>query len=138
MLRRRGGQYLVGTPRSKLRREFERQLLAEDWQQVRKDVEVKLIPTAGSEETYILCRPTARRENEQAIRSRFSARIEKTLTAIEKRVAAGQMPGSSADGGTASDPSVHSTVAPSVGAQKTHKLQAVCQRRFKTEPFWPG
>ena len=90
LLRRRGGQYLVGTPRSKLR-EFERELLAEDWQQVREDVEVKLVPAAGGEETYILCRSTARREKEQAIRSRFSARMEKALTAIEKRVAAGQL-----------------------------------------------
>ena len=57
LLRRRGGQYLVGTPRSKLR-EFERQLLDDDWQQVRADVEVKLAPAPGGEETYILCRMT--------------------------------------------------------------------------------
>lgn len=90
LLRRRGGQYLVGTPRSKLR-EFERELLAEDWQQVRADVEVKLAPAPGGEETYILCRSTARREKEKAIRSRFSARMEKALTALQKRVAAGQL-----------------------------------------------
>ncbi len=90
LLRRRGGQYLVGTPRSKLR-EFERQLLAEDWLAVRADVEVKLVPAPGGEETYILCRSTARKEKEKAIRSRFSARMEKALTALEKRVAAGQL-----------------------------------------------
>jgi transposase len=90
LLRRRGGQYLVGTPRSKLR-EFERQLLADDWQQVRADVEVKLAPAPGGEETYILCRSTARQEKEQAIRSRFSARMDKALTALEKGVAAGRL-----------------------------------------------
>jgi transposase len=90
LLRRRGGQYLVGTPRSKLR-QFERELLAEDWQQVREDVEVKLVPAAGGEETYILCRSTARKQKEQAIRSRFSARMEKALTALQKRVAAGRL-----------------------------------------------
>jgi transposase len=90
LLRRRGGQYLVGTPRSKLR-EFERELLGEDWLQVRADVEVKLAPAPGGEETYILCRSTARKEKEQAIRSRFSARMEKALTALQKRVAAGQL-----------------------------------------------
>jgi hypothetical protein len=90
LLRRRGGQYLVGTPRSKLR-EFERQLLADDWQQVRDDVEVKLVSAPGGEETYILCRSTARKEKEKAIRSRFSVRMEKALTALEKRVAAGQL-----------------------------------------------
>jgi len=90
LLRRRGGQYLVGTPRRKLR-EFERELLAEDWLAVRADVEVKLVPAAGGEETYILCRSTARKEKETAIRSRFSTRMEKALTALQKRVAAGQL-----------------------------------------------
>jgi hypothetical protein len=90
LLRRRGGQYLVGTPRSKLR-EFERELLAEDWLHVRADVEVKLVAAPGGEETYILCRSSARKEKEQAIRSRFSARMEKALTALQKRVAAGQL-----------------------------------------------
>jgi transposase len=77
-LRRRGGQYLVGTPRLKLK-EFERQLLEGGWQQVRADVEVKLVPTPEGEETYILCRSAARQEKEKAIHSRFSARIEKAL-----------------------------------------------------------
>lgn len=90
MLRRRGGQYLVGTPRSKLK-QFERELLSEDWQQVRKDVEVKLAPAPGGEETYILCRSTARKEKESAIRSRFSLRMEKALVALEKRVAEGRL-----------------------------------------------
>jgi transposase len=90
LLRRRGGQYLVGTPRSKLR-EFERELLSEDWLAVREDVEVKLVPAPGGEATYILCRSTARKEKEQAIRSRFSARMDKALTALQKRVAVGQL-----------------------------------------------
>ena len=90
MLRRRGGQYLVGTPRSKLK-QFERELLAEGWQQARRDVEVKLVAAPGGEETYILCRSTARKEKEQAIRSRFSARMEKALTGLEKRVVEGQL-----------------------------------------------
>ena len=60
-LRRRGGHYLVGTPRLKLK-EFERQLLEGGWQQVRADVEVKLVPTPQGEETYILCRSAARQE----------------------------------------------------------------------------
>jgi transposase len=90
MLRRRGGQYLVGTPRSKLK-QFERELLAEGWQQARQDVEVKLVAAPGGEETYILCRSTARKEKEQAIRSRFSVRMEKALTALGKRVAEGRL-----------------------------------------------
>ena len=80
-LRRRGGQYLVGTPRAKLK-QFEQELLAEGWEQVRPDVEVKLVPTPQGEEIYILCRSQARREKEQAMRSRFSTRMEKALAAL--------------------------------------------------------
>jgi transposase len=43
------------------------------------------------EETYILCRSTARREKEQAIRSRFSARLEKALHGLQQRVAEGRL-----------------------------------------------
>jgi transposase len=89
-LRRRGGHYLVGTPRFKLK-EFERQLLEGGWQQVRADVEVKLVPTPEGEETYILCRSAARQEKEKAIHSRFSARIEKALASLAKRMAAGKL-----------------------------------------------
>ena len=89
-LRRRGGQYLVGTPRAKLK-QFEQPLLAEGWERVRPDVEVKLVPTPQGEEIYILCRSQARRAKEQAMRSRFSARMEKALTALAQRVTAGQL-----------------------------------------------
>ena len=89
-LRRRGGQYLVGTPRKKLK-EFERELLEGHWEQVRPEVEVKLVGTPNGEETYILCRSTTRKGKETAIRSRFSARMEKALGSLEKRVSAGKL-----------------------------------------------
>jgi transposase len=90
-LRRRGGQYLVGTPRAKLK-QFEQSLLETGgWKQVRPEVEVKLVPTPQGEETYVLCRSTARREKELAIRSRFSTRLEKGLKALAKRVAEGKL-----------------------------------------------
>jgi transposase len=90
VLRRRSGQYLVGTPRSKLK-EFERQLLEDGWEQVREEVQVKCVPMPGGEETYILCRTTGRAEKEKAIRSRFSARLETTLTSLAKSVAEGRL-----------------------------------------------
>jgi len=89
-LRRRNGQYLVGTPRSKLK-QFEAELLGEGWERVRDDVEVKRVAMPGGEETYVLCRTTARREKEKAIRSRFSAKIEKALGQLAQRVAAGKL-----------------------------------------------
>jgi transposase len=84
-LRRGGGQYLVGTPRKKLK-EFERELLEGGWQQVRPEVEVKLVITPQGEETYVLCRTAARKEKEKAIRSRFSTRMETALNKLKKRV----------------------------------------------------
>jgi transposase len=89
-LRRRGGQYLVGTPRSKLK-QFEAELLSEGWERVREDVEVKRVAMPGGEETYVLCRTTARREKEKAMRSRFSAQIEKALGQLAQRVATGKL-----------------------------------------------
>ncbi|MGA3328900.1 MAG: IS1634 family transposase [Terriglobia bacterium] len=89
-LRRRGGQYLLGTPRAKLK-QFEQPLLEGGWEQVRPAVEVKLVPTPQGEETYILCRSTARRAKALAIRSRFSTRWEKALPALQKRVAEGHL-----------------------------------------------
>ena len=80
----------MGTPRAKLK-QFEQELLAEGWEGVRPDVEVKLVSVPQGEEIYILCRSQARRAKEQAMRSRFSTRMEKALTALAKRVAAGQL-----------------------------------------------
>jgi transposase len=89
-LRRHGGQYLVGTPRSKLKR-FEQELLEGGWEQVRPDVQVKLVPTPQGEETYILCRSTARQAKEEAIHGRFSRQMEKALQALQKRVSEGKL-----------------------------------------------
>ena len=89
-IRRRGGQYLVGTRRSQLRT-VERELLAGPWTQVRPDVEAQLVPVPGGTETYVLCRSTARREKELAIRRRFSTRLEERLQRLERRVATGRL-----------------------------------------------
>ena len=45
-LRKRGAQYLVGTVRKKLK-EFEREMLEGGWEQVRPEVEVKLVAPTG-------------------------------------------------------------------------------------------
>ena len=89
-LRRRGGQYLVGTLRSKLK-EFEQQLLEGEWAKVQNDVEVKQVPTPSGEETYILCRSAARKAKEAAMRSRFSTSMEQALMKLQKRVASGKL-----------------------------------------------
>src|SRR6202165_3736019 len=87
---RRGGQYLVGTPRRQMRR-FEAALLPDNWTQVRSDVQVKQIAIPQGEERYILCRTAGRKEQEKAIRKRFSTRIEAALQALGKRLARGRL-----------------------------------------------
>jgi transposase len=89
-IRKRGGQYLVGTARSKLK-QFEQELLKDDFEKIRPEVEVKQMRIPGGEETYILCRTAGRKEKEKAIRSRFVAKIEKALTGLEKRIADGKL-----------------------------------------------
>jgi transposase len=89
-IRKRGGEYLVGTPRSKLK-QFEAELLKDDFEKIRPEVEVKQIRIPGGEETYVLCRTVGRKEKEKAIRSRFVAKIEKALAGLEKRIAEGKL-----------------------------------------------
>jgi transposase len=75
-------QYIVGTPKSQLK-QFQQQLLAQGWHEIRDGLEVKLCPCpAGGDETYILCRSRDRREKEQAMHARFEKRIEEGLVQI--------------------------------------------------------
>jgi transposase len=89
-IRKRGGQYLVGTPRRPMKR-FEAELLKDDWIQVRPEVEVKQVAIPQGEETYILCRTASRKEKEKAMRKRFSTRMEEALKRLEKTIATGRL-----------------------------------------------
>jgi transposase len=86
-IRKRGGQYLTGTPRSQMK-QFEAELLKEDWTRVRPEVEVKKVPIPHGEETYILCRTWGRAEKEKAIRKRFSNSMATALKGLEKAIVA--------------------------------------------------
>lgn len=89
-IRKRGGQYLVGTPRRQMK-QFEQELLKDDWTQVRADVQVKKVPIPQGTETYILCRTAGRQEKEKAIRNRFSSRMEDALGRLAKTIEAGRL-----------------------------------------------
>src|SRR3989449_704467 len=89
-IRRRGGQYLVGTPRSQMKR-FEAELLQDDWRQARPGVEVKQVAIRQREEMYILCRTAGRQEKEKAIRKRVSTRMEEALQRLQKTIATGRL-----------------------------------------------
>ncbi len=88
MLRQCGASYLVGAPKSMLK-DFERQLLEEDWEQVEADVEVKLCQSPdGARETFVLCRSPGRREKERAMRQRQIEGLEKGLERLKARTQA--------------------------------------------------
>jgi len=89
-IRRRGGQYLVGTPRSQMKR-FEEELLKDDWIQVRPEVEVKKVAIPQGAETFVLCRTSGRKEKEKAIRNRFSARMEEALKRLAAAIETGRL-----------------------------------------------
>jgi len=92
MLRSCGASYLVGTPKSMLKR-FERELLAQDWIHIEPGVEVKLCAAPdGTAETYVLCRSPQRGEKERAMRSRQIDKLEAALKTLETRFGATRSP----------------------------------------------
>ena len=90
-LRRSEGLYLVGTPRTLLRK-VEAALLEENWTSVREGIEVKRVASPdGSQDTFILCRSSDRRKKEAAIHDRFERRMEEGLTRLESAVKSGRL-----------------------------------------------
>jgi transposase len=82
-LRGRGQQYIVGTPRSWLKR-FERELLGQEWEEIREGLEVKLCRAPEGKESFILCRSQARGMKEKQIHQRFEKRIEQRLARLSQ------------------------------------------------------
>ena len=82
-LREGGRRYIVGTPKGMLR-QFERELVKEDWTSIREGLEVKLVASPDGAETFILCRSADRRQKEQAMHERFARRIEEGLRRMEE------------------------------------------------------
>jgi transposase len=89
-LRRRGGSYIVGTPKAMLRR-FERHLIDKQWHAVQAGVEVKLVPGPEGEETFVLARSADRRKKEQAMHQRFLERMEEALTKMQASIERGRL-----------------------------------------------
>jgi transposase len=82
-LREEKRRYIVGTPRTMLRR-YEQELLSEGWEAIREGLEVKRCPSPEGDETFILCRSVDRREKEKAMHQRFERRIEQGLEKIAR------------------------------------------------------
>lgn len=80
-LKENNQRYILGTPKASLK-QFENQLLEENWDTVHDGLEVKLCPCPDGTETFILCRSAQRREKEKAMHERFEKRIEEGLAKI--------------------------------------------------------
>lgn len=90
-LQERGARYLVGTPKSMLRK-FEQELLEKDWEEVRPGVEVKKCSSPeGKDETFVLCRSEGRKDKEMAILNRFVARLEAGLNKLKEQAEQGRL-----------------------------------------------
>jgi transposase len=86
-LRDTGRRYIIGAPKSELKK-FAAELASMDgWRTVQEGVEVKLTTHAQTGETVILCRSQDRRSKEQAMHAKFSGRIETALQRLTARTA---------------------------------------------------
>ena len=89
-MRRIGARYLVGTPKSMLKK-FEQQLLERSWEEVQPGVDIKLCRSPeGADETFVLCRSQGRKEKENAILSRFVTRLETKLNNLAHQAETGK------------------------------------------------
>jgi transposase len=87
-LRQTGRRYILGTPKSELRRWAPALAEKSHWREIRDGIEVKLCGAPdGEAETFILCRSKDRLEKEKAMHERFSARIEQALAKLKARIA---------------------------------------------------
>ncbi len=86
-LQETGRRYLIGAPKSELKK-WSREIADErDWQTVRDGVEAKVCRGPDGTETFLLCRSSDRWEKERAMHERFSKRIEERLESLGRRLA---------------------------------------------------
>jgi transposase len=90
-LREADARYLVGTPKSMLKK-FEQHLLDQPWEEVQPGVEVRLVASPeGEDETFVLCRSRGRKEKENAILNRFVERLESKLLSLADQADKGRI-----------------------------------------------
>src|SRR5215471_4542881 len=86
-LRETGRRYIIGAPKSELKKFVSELTHSEDWRTIYEGVEVKLTTHPETSETVILCRSADRRSKEQAMHDKFSQRIETALYRLAARIA---------------------------------------------------
>ena len=86
-LRQTGRRYIIGAPKSELKKFAADLARPLGWRTVQEGVEVKLTRHPETGETVILCRSDDRRIKERAIHERFSRRIDVALDRLSARIA---------------------------------------------------
>jgi hypothetical protein len=91
-LRATGRRYIIGAPKSELKKFGAALAEPAGWRPIREDVEVKLTSCPETGETIILCRSADRRSKERAMHEKFSRRIEDALARLARRIARSRRP----------------------------------------------
>ncbi len=85
-LRQTGRRYIIGAPKSELKKFVTELARPDGWRTVHDGVEVKLASHPETGETVILCRSADRRSKERAMHDKFSLRIEEALERLAARI----------------------------------------------------
>jgi transposase len=85
-LKTEGRRYLIGTPKSELKRRQRWIVERQGWQEIRDGIEVKLCLGPEGEEGFLLCRSRQRQEKEHAMHERFRERIRQGLESLSRRL----------------------------------------------------
>ncbi len=91
-LRDTGRRYIIGAPKSDLKKCREQLAQPNGWHELRDGVEVKLFDGEEPGERFVLCRSADRRTKERAMHEKFSRRIETALERLQSRIARSKKP----------------------------------------------
>jgi hypothetical protein len=91
-LRETGRRYIIGAPKSELKKFASELADRNGWRTVKEGVEVKLARQRETDEIVILCRSAERGSKERAMHDKFSQRIERALERLSARVARSKKP----------------------------------------------
>jgi len=87
-LQRGQRRYVIGTPKSEIKKWAAELVDRTDWQTVREGVEAKVCRGPQGEECFVLCRSVERGHKERAMHDRFKTRIEAGLAKMHTRIGA--------------------------------------------------
>ncbi len=85
-LRSSGRRYIIGAPKSELKKHAALLAQSGGWRTLREGVEVRLTRCAETGDTVVLARSAQRREKERAMHEKFSRRIETALASLAERI----------------------------------------------------